>query len=1247
MAWAPTSRRAIARLLVGVMLLTTLAYAFPPFTGAIARAETTRDAYTATPAGTADQLQGSHIAPNAGNGLSNIREDNWALYEDVDFGASGAVDVGFRAAVPYANAGNTIEVRLGAADGELVARHHLVGTATGYSNAQWQYVALSETVTGVHDVYVVFVLDPLSEGTGFCNLAEWQFGASYRTDTTAPVTTDYLSGTYDGSQYTSAVTVTLAARDDYRGVAQTVYSVDDGATWQSYTAPLVYDVEGEYNLQYYSTDAASNAETARTVSFTIADLGTRSAYATLQAETASELSGNNIRATETAVIGINTGNWMKFEAVNFGDEGALDVAMHVAVPNVAEGNRIEVRLGAPDGELVGALRLRGTAENYTNAATQRTALLRTVTGVHDVYLVFAVGPYSTSAQYCNIDWLVFGDAYAADTTAPTTTARLSGTLTGSDYTSAVTVTLDAYDDYRGVAQTQYSTDGGTTWLPYEGPVVVRREGSHTIQYYSIDLADNEEAVQTESFVISDLPDLAVFHMTNQMRPGEIAQIVGDYLDVVDAVRLFKLPDSAPTGEPAFVLRPKSHTTEGAGGSAYETTAVWSEADAVSAEIVGQTRQLVQWQVPDALDPGVYSVQLDVYGQPGRALYLNAPDITWIQGDDGKEATPGGWIRLTGRQLSEDGFTPTVVLEAVATGQLTTLPDVEAIDAYALDASLPSGLATGAYRVYVHNGRGGPSAWSEPSALQLNAPDVWPDTVFDVKAYGAKGDGVANDSAAVLDALAAIEAAGGGELYFPRGRYHLTVPIELPVYTTMRGESQQLTEVFWSPFEWDYNDLPEAVIEGSHHFAIRDISLRASRAGHFVLGEEGTEDAGYVTIERARIFSDPYMGHVPFDLSVALQTEVEQFRANHGNSLDVVRLGGKQIRIIDSELTGPYRPFQLARAEGAVVRGNTFYHGGWYSFHGADEVIFEDNNIVPLSMWTTGGGFGKPLDFGSRHIYFARNSFSNINGNDREVMTNDGGSGAYTGAIAAVDGTTLTLPAGAASWQPGEWSRGGGVFILSGTGAGQMRQIVTHTADVITLDAPFTVEPDETSVLSITAINFDNLFVENTFYRTGALNLYGEGVNMVIDGNTFRQSQGIFAWARLVYGGNQQQWYTDIKNNVLADGNYSHWYGVEDNHSGPSTIKVTTQGNYTLTIGAMVRNNTLMENSALILNGGSTQQGMKGVVVSGNHFADTGTAITVLGGVNDIVLSDNTYDTTAQELEVDSSLLASGRVRELD
>lgn len=54
--------------------------------------------------------------------------------------------------------------------------------------------------------------------------------------------------------------------------------------------------------------------------------------------------------------------------------------------------------------------------------------------------------------------------------------------------------------------------------------------------------------------------------------------------------------------------------------------------------------------------------------------------------------------------------------------------------------------------------------AEPSVLPVGV------AVYDVRAFGAKGDGIAKDTAAVQAAIDAANAAGGGEVFVPAGRY---------------------------------------------------------------------------------------------------------------------------------------------------------------------------------------------------------------------------------------------------------------------------------------------------------------------------------------------------------------------------------------------------------------------------------------------------------------------------------------------
>src|SRR5262245_48890657 len=60
------------------------------------------------------------------------------------------------------------------------------------------------------------------------------------------------------------------------------------------------------------------------------------------------------------------------------------------------------------------------------------------------------------------------------------------------------------------------------------------------------------------------------------------------------------------------------------------------------------------------------------------------------------------------------------------------------------------------------------------------------TVFDVRAYGAKGDGVTDDTAAIQNAINACSADSGGIVFIPNGRHVISATLSIPSYVSLRG-----------------------------------------------------------------------------------------------------------------------------------------------------------------------------------------------------------------------------------------------------------------------------------------------------------------------------------------------------------------------------------------------------------------------------------------------------------------------------
>lgn len=109
-------------------------------------------------------------------------------------------------------------------------------------------------------------------------------------------------------------------------------------------------------------------------------------------------------------------------------------------------------------------------------------------------------------------------AFGIDLAAPVTTAALSGTAGQAGwYVSSVLVTLGGSDSMSGVASIHERTDGGA-WQTYSAPFVLG-DGSHTVQYFSIDRAGNQGATGTSGVNVDTTPPTVLAQFSGT--PGSV------------------------------------------------------------------------------------------------------------------------------------------------------------------------------------------------------------------------------------------------------------------------------------------------------------------------------------------------------------------------------------------------------------------------------------------------------------------------------------------------------------------------------------------------------------------------------------------------------------------------------------------------------------------------------------------------------------------------------------------------------
>ena len=86
-----------------------------------------------------------------------------------------------------------------------------------------------------------------------------------------------------------------------------------------------------------------------------------------------------------------------------------------------------------------------------------------------------------------------------DTIPPVTKNKMTPIFNDKNtYIIALTVTYTATDDKSGVKETLYRINGGT-WQVYTNPFDVYAEDTHTLEYYSIDNAGNQEKINVYDF----------------------------------------------------------------------------------------------------------------------------------------------------------------------------------------------------------------------------------------------------------------------------------------------------------------------------------------------------------------------------------------------------------------------------------------------------------------------------------------------------------------------------------------------------------------------------------------------------------------------------------------------------------------------------------------------------------------------------------------------------------------------------
>ena len=404
----------------------------------------------------------------------------------------------------------------------------------------------------------------------------------------APPTTTTLGVPTERVQ---SATISLVATDSPAGVISTYLRLDGGAT-QTVSAPVTVSTEGTHTIDYWSVDRVGNIEPAHRETFAI-DLTPPSG--SFSFANGSTVTSDTVVSVESAVIGavemrvgvaFQTGEWGAYAETTQAILPSLDDTYTVRVDyrdiagNILPTTR-EIMLDRTGPAIVGLLSsTHPTADPVWGPISASWGVGTDVTGIAGYSAVVDTNPAGiaplvvsstvTSATFVSPvtegTWYMhvravdgvgnWGPIYTisgetlADTEAPATTSSGVPAVTVN---STVTISLEATDAISGVAGVRYRFAPNTTWVPFEAPIQVTDEGTHTLQYQAYDRAGQLEVMQERTFTI-DLTGPTVTGL--RFTPGVASVLAswGNAPDVAGVAGFAVSVDQSATGDPGFVLQ---------------------------------------------------------------------------------------------------------------------------------------------------------------------------------------------------------------------------------------------------------------------------------------------------------------------------------------------------------------------------------------------------------------------------------------------------------------------------------------------------------------------------------------------------------------------------------------------------------------------------------------------------------------------------------------------------------------------
>ena len=612
----------------------------------------------------------------------------------------------------------------------------------------------------------------------------------------------------------------------------------------------------------------------------------------------------------------------------------------------------------------------------------------------------------------------------------------------------------------------------------------------------------------------------------------------------------------------------------------------SSGTSIPLPVLVQSANQATVQIPAPTKLSCYQIWIEDQGQKSPVVNVNQAISMHI---DSPDVTPGGNLRIFGRNLFLNGGTPKVRLVARGTNNsLDATINTGQSDAYKLSVKMPPSLQPGTvYAIYLSNGlesnvgeilieqtvtaiSGGADyfqlgiGWAAKLDFYRNVYNVKTDPRLSTKAVG---DGQHNDQPAIQQAIDKAFADGGGIVYLPAGTYKMLYNyfeyIKMNNRVVVQGAGKYDTVIKFG-YELEMSHLAVFWPPGVTQAGLADLSIiNIDTYGGDLLSNsrgQGTEI---------------FMQRVLFDL-------------NKGDWLWLANSNKFVIAnsdLIQGESRVNHRgPLQLDGCSNFVLYGNTFnYKVDGLNLNNIHDAVFENNRVFRDGSARYPQGIVNHvliLNF-AENIAVINNLFKVINGpaqnsNDGETIISEGGGAdridEETGTVSSASGSTLQD--NSKNWNGFRLKPV--VAIVNGKGMGQWRRITSRNGNTLNLDRPWDVIPDAGSRYTIFNWGSRNWLLQgNTMEgnRRGITLYHNATTQVAIVNNTLTNSGSIDLTPVQHNDGSEK--FIPMYNNQITGNTVSNTDGSNGVFIGVHTVQHAQSRTFgTSVIGLEMRYNTL-------------------------------------------------------------------------